>query len=192
MQKPNNYDNTKASGSYTPINEGGHHLVIKKVEESTSSTGKQMLIVLFDTAKNDGQPEFYTTEFRNDIRPEKKWPRGGTQYIVSEDDNGNCTRSFKTFVSCFEHSNNCEAIWGEGFANQFKNKKIGGVFGKVENEYNGKVTMRTELRWFCSDDKVEGANVPEPKYLANHASAPSTPATDENGFITPDDSDLPF
>lgn len=188
MQKPNNYDEVQASGSYTPINEGGHHLVIKKVEETTSKTNKPMLVVYFDTTKKDSQPEFYTNEFKNDIRPEKKWPRGGTQYIVIEDKDGNCSKSFKTFVTCFEHSNNCEAVWGDGFAAQFKNRKIGGIFGKVENEYNGKVSMRTELRWFCSDEKVDGANIPEPKLLGTSATADSSfmdiPDTDE--------SDLPF
>lgn len=189
MQKPNNYDETKASGSYTPINEGGHHLIIKKVEESKSKTGKNMLVIYFDTAKDDSQPEFYTKEFKDDIRPEKKWSRGGTQYIVVEDDNGNCSKSFKTFITCFEHSNNVEATWGDTFVNQFKNKKIGGVFGKVENEYNGKVTMRTELRWFCSDDKVDTANIPAPKYLEKA----STPSSDSQGFIDiSDDEELPF
>ena len=45
MQKPNNYDNTSASGDFTPVTPGGHHLVIKKVEESKTKTGKDMIIV---------------------------------------------------------------------------------------------------------------------------------------------------
>jgi hypothetical protein len=105
------------------------------------------------------------TEFKNDIRPDKKWPHVGTQYILSEDKDGNCSKSFKSFITAFESSNNCSAIWGEKFAAQFKNKKIGGVFGEVENEYNGKTTMRHELRWFCADDKVDGAAIPAAKYL---------------------------
>lgn len=171
MNKPNNYEEVKAGGSYTPISAGGHHLIIKKVEEMKSSTGKEMLKVYLDTAKNDTQPSFFTTEFKNDIRPDKKWPHAGTQYIVVEDNDGKCSKSFKTFMTCFERSNNCEAIWGDTFTDQFKNKKIGGVFGQVENEYNGKVTMRTELRWFCSDDKAEGASVPDPKYLKKNTSS---------------------
>lgn len=166
MNKPNNYDNTQAGG-YTPISLGGHHLIIKKVDETTSSTGKPMLKVYLDTAPNDSEPKFFEEEFRNDIRPDKKWPHAGTQNIVSEDKDGNCTKSFKSFITCFEQSNNCEATWGAGFAEQFKNKRIGGVYGEVQNEYNGKVTMRHELRWFCSDDKVDGASVPAPKYLDN-------------------------
>lgn len=191
MQKPNNYEETQASGSYTPISVGGHHLVIKKVEEMKSSTGKPMLRVYLDTAKNDLQPGFFTAEFKNDIRPDKKWPHAGTQYIVVEDNDGKCSRSFKTFMTCFEHSNNCEAVWGDNFASQFKNKKIGGIFGQVENEYNGKVTMRNELRWFCSDDKVAEAKIPDPKYLEKK----TTSQTTDMGFMEIDEDagdSLPF
>ena len=165
MQKPNNYDSTRVDGDFTPIALGGHHIVIKNVEETTSKAGKAMLKVSFDFAKNDIQPGYMSEEYKNDIRPDKKWPHAGTQYILTEDRDGNCSKSFKSFITAYESSNNCDAIWGEKFAVQFKNKKIGGVFGEVENEYNGKTTMRHELRWFCADDKVDGATVPDPKYL---------------------------
>ena len=165
MQKPKLFDETKTGNDFTPINLGGHHIVIKNVEETTSKAGKAMLKVSFDFAKNDSQPGYMSEEYKNDIRPDKKWPHAGTQYILTEDKDGNCSKSFKSFITAYESSNNCSAIWGEKFAAQFKNKKIGGVFGEVENEYNGKTTMRHELRWFCSDDKVDGATVPDPKYL---------------------------
>jgi hypothetical protein len=197
MKKPAGYDETQVSREFTPVTLGGHHLIIKKVEESQSKQGKPMIIVYFDMAKNDSQADYMANEFRNDIRPDKKWPRTGTQYIVSEDDQGKCSRSFKSFITCFEHSNDCEADWGAKFCSQFKDKKIGGVFGEVENEYNGKVTMRHELRWFCSDDRVEDAAIPAPKYLnGSSASAPApTSDTDPTGFIAvPEgaENDLPF
>ena len=170
MNKPNSYDETKADG-FTPVKTGGHHLIIKQVNETTSKSGKSMIVVLFDMAPNDIQPNYMSEEFKNDIRPEKKWPHSGTQYILSEDENGKCSRSFKKFVTAFEKSNNCSAVWGEKFAAQFKNKKIGGVFGEVENEYNGKTTFRSELRWFCEDADVEKATIPERKYLNNGSSS---------------------
>lgn len=197
MKKPNAFDETKASGEWTPIELGGHHLVIKKVEETKSQSGKDMIVVYFDFGKNDKQPDFMANEFRNDIRPDKKWPRSGTAYIVVEGDDGNCTRNFKTFISSFEHSNNCEANWGDKFTVQFKDKKVGAVFGEVENEYNGKVSMRHELRWFCSDDKVDTAQIPAPKYI--NGNSPTKPAAntsvDDNGFVkVPEgiENDLPF
>ena len=181
MVKPNNYENTKVGGDFTPIIVGGHHMVIKNVEETTSKGGKAMLKVSFDFAKNDSQPEYMMNEFKNDIRPDKKWPHAGTAYILTEDNDGNCSKKFKGFITSFERSNNCEAVWGEKFAAQFKNKKIGGVFGKVENEYNGKVTMRTELRWFCEDGRADSADIPAEKYLNNGGSSSN------NSQMVPDD-----
>lgn len=165
MQMPKNFNETKVGGDFTPIELGGHHIIIKNVEETTSKAGKPMLKVSFDFAKNDRQADYMSNEYKNDIRPDKKWPHAGTQYILCEDKDGNCSRSFKTFIIAWEKSNNCEAVWDERFTAQFKNKKIGGVFGEVENEYNGKISMRHELRWFCADDKAADANIPAPKYL---------------------------
>ena len=181
MNKPASYDTVKVGGDFTPIIVGGHHMVIKNVEETTSKGGKAMLKVSFDFAKNDSQPEYMMNEFKNDIRPDKKWPHVGTAYILTEDNDGNCSKKFKGFITSFERSNNCEAVWGEKFAAQFKNKKIGGVFGKVENEYNGKVTMRTELRWFCEDGRADSADIPAEKYLNNSGSSSN------NSQMVPDD-----
>lgn len=192
MEMPKNYNETKTSGDFTPVEVGGHHLVIKQVSESMSKTNKKMLVVLFDMAKNDKQPEYMSEEFKNDIRPEKKWPHAGTQYILVEDSNGECTKNFKSFMTSFERSNECSAIWGEKFIGQFKNKKIGGVFGMVENEYNGKTTMRSELRWFCDDAKVDTVTAPQPKLLnttSNNTQTASAPAGDPNAFISVEDSD---
>lgn len=189
MQKPNNYNETKVGGEFTPVSLGGHHLIIKKVEETKSKAGKEMLKVYLDMAANDSQPEYFANEFRNDIRPDKKWPRNGTVYILIEDNDGNCSKNFKRFVTSFERSNGIEAIWGDKFTSQFKDKKIGGIFGEVENEYNGKVSMRHELRWFCSDDNVENATVPDPKYLTK-----STTPSDNSFMDIPEGAqeELPF
>lgn len=194
MQKPNNYDKTQVSGDFTPINLGGHHLIIKKVEESKTKTGKDMIVVAFDMAPGDSQPGYFSKAFADDIRPDKKWPRAGRQYIVTEDSSGNCSRSFKTFINCVERSNNGFVTqWGDTFAQQFKGKRIGGVFGEVENEYNGKTTMRHELRWFCDDSKVDSANVPQPKYLPNSNATTSAPA---DNFVniagTIEEEEIPF
>lgn len=188
MEMPKNYAETKVSGDFTPVEVGGHHLVIKQVNESVSKSNKKMLVVLFDMAANDKQANYMSEEFKNDIRPEKKWPHAGTQYILVEDNDGACSKSFKSFMTSFEKSNSCSAIWGDKFIGQFKNKKIGGVFGLVENEYNGKTTMRSELRWFCDDSKVDTVTAPEPKKLNNTpAPAPSQPTTPDGFMPIPDE-----
>ena len=175
MRKPANYDTTKAGGDYTPVTPGGHHLIIKKVEESNTKTGKDMIIVAFDMAAGDSQPNYISKLFADDIRPDKKWPRAGRQYIVVTDSDGNTSRSFKSFITCVEKSNNGFVTrWGDAFAAQFKGKRIGGVFGNVESEYNGERRTRPELRWFCCDLDAPTAKVPADKLMQTPAPVTTT------------------
>lgn len=176
MQKPQGYDEVQVGGDFTPIELGGHHLIIKGVKEQESKSGKQMIVVAFDFAKNDRQPNYFSDLFDKDIRPDKKWPNNGTNYIMAMDyqDSNKTSKSFKSFVTAFERSNNVTAIWGDKFCDQFKGRKIGGVFGVVEEEYNGEIKKRHKLRWFCDDSKVDGASIPEEKLLNNSSSTPSS------------------
>ena len=150
MKKPNNYENTQVQGEFTPVELGGHKLVIKKVEERMSKTNRPMIVVYFDFAPGDKQAGYFEEVFANDIRPEKKWPNQGTNYILTEDNDGNCSRSFKTFLTCVEHSNNgFETQWGDNFGQQFKNKLVGGVFGIQMDFYNGSQIKNafTSVNW---------------------------------------------
>lgn len=167
MNKPAGYDETQVGGDFTPINVGGHHATIVSVKEQKSSTGKNMLVVAIDFAGNDKQPGYFKEQFNNDTRADKKWPYQAVQYIVTEDEANKCSRSFKSFITSYEKSNNCNVNWVEKFCEQFKNKKIGVVYGEVEEEYNGEVKTRRRIRWFCEDDKVETQNVPAIKTLPN-------------------------
>lgn len=159
-----------------------------------------MIVVLFDFAQDDIQPGYFTEQFKNDIRPDKKWPNQATQYILTEDENGDCSRSFKTFITCVEHSNSgFTTQWGDNFEKQFKNKKIGGVFGLQMDYYEGKEREKRVLRWFVSLDKVPDARIPdisETKAFKNHKSGYPEGATSAgDGFMNiPDgiDEELPF
>lgn len=177
MQKPTGYDEVQVGGDFQPIDLGGHHLIIKGVREQETKDGKPMVVVAFDTAKNDKQPGYFADLFEKDIRPDKKWPFNGTQYIMTMDyqDASKVSKSFKGFITSYERSNNCEAVWGEKFCEQFTGKKIGGVFGIVEEEYNGEVKQRHRLRWFCEDGNVDKAKTPEPKLLKKEGAASSVP-----------------
>ena len=203
VSKPTNYDNTPASSGYEPPELGGHKLVIKQVSEKQSKTGKPMIVVLFDFADDDKQPGYFSEQFANDIRPDKKWPNQATQYILTEDADGKCTRNFKTFTTCVEHSNvGFQVQWGDKFCQCFKGKKIGGVFGEQMDYYNGEEKKKHVLRWFISLDKVADAAVPnmsETKAYKEYKqgggmSNYGTPVDD--GFMNIpdniDDSELPF
>lgn len=200
MQKPRNYEETQAQGEFTPVELGGHQMVIKQVTETKSKTGKDMIVVLFDFDQSDKQPEYFMKQFRDDIRPEKKWPNQATQYILVYDEDGKCSRSFKTFTTCVKHSNpGFEESWGDNWGAQFKNKKIGGVFGLQMDYYNGREMEKRVLRWFVSYDKAADAQIPnlsETQAYKNRVSGypqGSVPAGD--GFMNiPDgvDEELPF
>lgn len=195
MNKPNNYEATQVGSDFTPVELGGHKAIIKKVEETTSSTGKPMLKIAIDFDTTDKQPNYFMESFKNDIRPDKKWPANGVIYVLSEDANGNCSKNFKSFINAFEKSNGCTAIWGAKFANQFTNKKIGTIFGLVEEEYNGEVKKRHKHRWFCEYDKAESASIPEAKLLATTSEPLPASTNPADGFVNvPDgvDADVPF
>lgn len=205
MLKPQNYDNAPVQGEMERPEVGGHHMIIKQVVESQTKTGKDMLVVYFDFAQNDRQPDLFTKNYKSDIRPDKKWPRRGTQYITVLDNEGNTSRSYKTFCSCFEKSNGVEINWTNDSAKwcgQFKNKKIGGAFGIVHSVYNGKDIAPIELRWFVTDSNVDPENVPKEKELSEEDKKklgtsgqfePAVSATEDFMKIAESDQDaLPF
>lgn len=198
MLKPNGYDEAKAGGDFTPVELGGHYLIIKQVSERLNKNNQPMIVVLFDFAANDKQPGYFMEQFKNDIRPDKKWSNQATQYINVYDSDGKTSRAFKTFTTCVEHSNTgFETQWGDNFCNQFKEKKIGGVFGEQMDFYNGEEKKKRVLRWFVSFDKVADAQIPDitetnayKQYKQNGAITSS-----DGGFMNiPDgiDEELPF
>ena len=196
MNKPNGYEETQAQGSFIPVDLGGHFLVIKNVEEKKSSTGRDMIVVHFDFAQEDKQSGYFAESFRNDIRPDKKWSNQATKYILVDDGEGNCSKDFKTFCTCVEHSNNgFKTQWGENFCAQFKNKKIGGVFGEQMDYYNGEEKKKRVLRWFVSTDKVNDAEVPAISMTLAYKNRPAAAMVGADGFMNiPDgiEEDLPF
>lgn len=198
MQKPNGYDEVQASGEYTPVDLGGHYCVIKQVTETKTKTGKDMIVVVLDFCKPDKQEGYFSKKYANDTRTkeEKKWPHQGTAYITVMDnsDSNKTNRSFKTFCTAVQNSNNFEIQWGgSDWAKQFKGKYIGAVYGEEENEYDGKITMRRVLRWFCSWDSVETASIPQAKLLPQKTNV--SPQAVADGFMAipeGDEEEIPF
>lgn len=202
MRRPNNYDEAKVQGEYIPVELGGHKMVIKGVEEKVSKTNKPMLKVEFDFAPGDKQAGYFTEAFRDDIRPDKKWPNQGTAYVIAIDAEGNCTSQLKTLCTCLEHSNAGFECWKPDETLDIagmQNKQIGGVFGPQKDYYNGRVSDKRVLRRFVSVDKVAEAQIPRESetkayrdYQEGHAQMPSP---DADGFMNiPDgiDEELPF
>ena len=199
MNKPAGYEEAQVLGEFTPIQLGGHKLVIMQVEEATACNGNQYLKISFDTAKDDVQPGYYSNAYKNDDRSNKKW--SGVTTVFPTDKDGKTSRKFKTFCTAVEMSNaGFKMVWGDQFCNALKGKKIGGVFGEEEylNAMNERKTAN-KLFWFRSIDKVMDAEIPAKRELSDDdvdrvGTAPYHP-TGSDGFMNiPDniDEELPF
>lgn len=163
MIKPNGFEETREFGEYTPLELGGHKLVIMKVEECETSNGNQYIKVSFDTAKDDIQPNYYNNQYKQDTRDNKKW--SGVTTVFPTDNEGKTSRAFKTFCTSVEKSNaGFKMVWGEQFCNALKGKAVGGVFGEEEYvDSNGEIKTARKLRWFRSIEGVMDADVPAKK-----------------------------
>lgn len=171
MKRPNGYDDAKVQGEFTPVELGGHKMIVKQVSEKQNKNGGDMIVVLFDFAQDDAQAGYFMKQFQDDIRPEKKWPNQATKYINVYDGEGKCSSAFKTFCTCVEHSNAGFASFDkDGNFNiaGFENKKVGGVFGEEIDYYNGKETTKRVLRWFVNMDKVADAQIPNQSETKAH------------------------
>ena len=193
FNKPQGYDEVQAAGEFTPIQLGGHKLVIKKLEECKASNGNSYLKVTFDTAPDDKQPNYYAEQYKNDTRETKKW--GGVATLFPTDQHGKTSKTFKTFCTSIERSNNSKIQWGAGFEASIVGKVIGGVFGEEEYEnHMGEVKTARKLFWWCSVEGADGARVPAKRAL-EQGTGNSGYTVDNNGFMNiPDgiDEDLPF
>lgn len=191
MKRPNDWENTQAYGDFEPLELGGHICKIMKVEETQSRNGKDMIMIFLDIAEGE-QKGYYAEQYRNDNRPNKKW--GCIVYQLLEDNNGNTNRGFKTFVSAVEKSNSGfdqNAIWDEHFCDYFKNKLIGGVFGREQYENSkGDFKWSTKCVQFRDVETIrKGVPIPADKYL----DTPNSQAPSKNEFADmPLDDDLPF
>ena len=174
MLKPVDFDRTTAYGEFTPLELGGHLCIIMSVEETTSSTGKDMLVNSLDTAPQDKQPGYYMEQWNSDTRPEKKWGCRVFQLVLDKDSNTNS--GFKTFNTAVEKANpGFQVQWGDGFEACFKNRLVGGVFGReqYENAY-GDLKWSTKCVQFRSVEAIQkGVDVPEDKYLPGNKPAAS-------------------
>lgn len=166
MNKPEGFDNINVGAGIAP---GGHKCIIKKVEETKSSTGKDMIIVYFDTHKDDIQPNFYSEKYFADQKAGKDPVWKGRSWIVTEGDYG--PANLKRFTTAVEDSNpGFEVQWGNKFASCFTDKLVGVVFRMEEFLLDdGQIAASAKPFRFCAFDKAleqkipDRKNLPEPK-----------------------------
>lgn len=166
LKKPENYDNVEVNLEFTPITLGGHKGIIMGVEEYTSPiSGNTSLKVSVDTAKDDTQPEYFTEQYRNDTRTDKKWSNQAIKYVSLKEDE-NCIKMLKAFLTSVENSNNGFTYDWNKEVDQLKGKKVGLVFGLEEYEkQDGTIGTATKLVQFRSLDKLNEIKIPKVKLL---------------------------
>lgn len=200
MQKPQGYDEVTPGGEFESATVGGHYAEIKQVSETITKTNKEMIVVVFDLINPDKQAGIFGRQFQNDDRFDRKWPYSGTMRVLVQDysDPSKVSKSFKSFCTCTEKSNPGFTVgWGNNWGDQFRGKKIGVVYGEVEDDYNGESRMYVNPRWFCDWDKVADAAVPKPKYKNAGSAATSAPTSAGAGSGAGttsgiNDEDIPF
>lgn len=190
MKKPNGYDECNISNNNTKPTAGGHKAIILNLEECESKNGKPMVKVCFDFDKDDEQAGLFKEKYKASDKPDKKWPFDGTKWILTEDNEGNTNKQFKRFITAVEQSNNMTVNWeAKDFAAQFKNKKVGIVFGDEEREYQGKIYTDAKPQFWCEYKEAEKAKVPSVKELVKKDEPTDTPP---EGFDVITEEDMPF
>lgn len=193
MNKPNDFDQVQAAGSYEKLKIGGHILVIKKVEEGKTYAGKDKVTVYFDTDKSDVQPNFFTNAFKNDTRQGKKWPWNGHKDELVYTADGDTSGFFKAFIEAVEKSNNGFKVqWGDNFEKCFAGKLIGATFRNEEYDDNGVSKMAVKfMNWNTVEQVKQGIEPPKDKLL-NTGSSNNNSFSDNGDIVPVDDGDMPF
>ena len=203
IKKPSNYDNVEVMEfDFTPIELGAHKGIIMKAEEYTSpQSGKTSLRVSVDTAKDDKQPEYFTEQYKNDTRIDRKWSNSAIKYVpLGEEENQ--VKILKAFITAYENSNNCQFDWNKNWE-QLTGKKIGLIFGAEEYENQaGELKTVNKLREFRSIDKIDNIKIPKVKKLdgtyvdyeeyINSKNSSNEPFSDFGNIVEISSDSLPF
>jgi hypothetical protein len=132
MFKPKGYDSTREYGDFESLPTGNYICTVKKVEEGISKAGREKLMIYLDIAEGE-YAGFFGEQYNRDTREDKKWPC--VVHQLSTDEEGNCSRGLKTFITCVAHSNpgfDPERIWGPNFCTFFRGKEVGAQFRQEE------------------------------------------------------------
>ena len=166
---PNNWNEIEAkeTGEFKNLTLGGHICEILDLREYTSElTGNTSLKVSIDIKENSEFDNYFKKQFDNNTLKDKKWPSSATKYLSLKEEQ---TAYLKGFITAVEKSNNCKIkteIGKELDYEQFKNKKIVGVFGWEEYMNNKKEKkVATKLLHFRSLDKLSEIEIPDVKLL---------------------------
>ncbi|WP_252233746.1 hypothetical protein [Clostridium sp. ZS1] len=168
MIKPQDFEQVQGFTGFEPLQTGGHICKIMKVEETKSKAGRDMVVIYLDTDRIDKQPSYFSEAYKNDKREPKKWNNNAIVRQLVLDAEGATNRGFKTFIDMVEKSNDgFKVVWGEHFANCFKGKLVGALFGREEYLDNAGISkFATKFQVFRTVEEIKkGVDVPKDKLL---------------------------
>ena len=121
-----------------------------------------MIVVAFDFAKNDSQPGYFSDLFEKDIRPEKKWPNAGTQYVLTMDakDDKKDEQGIQELYNRIRDLTDARLYGAINSAISLRTRRSAEYSASLRKNITEKLKKRHKLRWFCDDDKADGASVP--------------------------------
>lgn len=195
MNKPNNWDNVKASVERVPLPVGAYVCKVigaKVVDYADKDSGKllfQRLEMAFDISEGEFKG-YYQDDFNAQQGEDKKWKGVLRQYLPKEDGNDKdewTKSSLKAMTDAFEESNaGFHFDWDE---TKFKGKVIGVLFRNEQWVWDGKDGWKAQpFKALSVKDVLEGKfKIPKDK---PHKDAVSGGAfTDISGIS---DDDIPF
>lgn len=197
MEMPKKYDETVGiTGEYESLEPGGYICRIKNVKEEESKNKNRMLVVAFDIEEGEHKG-FYQRRYNdlvqqnNDPNNVIKWPNNGIHRIMIEDNNGDCNKFFKGFITSVENSNEGYNFKENKFDEKtLKDKLFGGIFGEEEYEkMDGSIGTSTKLKYVRTVQAIRDGKykIPDIKKLPQKGEAFEDFLNNTN-----QDDDLPF
>ena len=193
IQKPPGYDEAeiRIGGEFEQLPPGAYKCVIKRAEEVTSKTGKQMLVLELDIA--EGEYEGYFERTYNDRN--KQFGTATWQGIYRQLTEGTSLPYFKGMINEIEQSNKPYKFdWDE---KSLTGKRIGGVFRREQfMGQDGTPKFAIRCQFLCDISRVSEKARPADKLLDN--SVPPAPTYSTSYESAPkfeeigNDDDLPF
>lgn len=188
INKPQDFDTAQAFDGTNTLPADGYVCIIKKVKETVSKKGNEMIEVALDILEG-GYKDFYMKKFK--AGNNQKWPNAAIMRVITTNQDGTTNGNFKHFVNCAEESNNFTVSWGEKFCECLKGKAIGCLFGREEFEAsNGDYMWATKAKTFKRVNEIRNGEfeIPKDKPLKLSDRASESPVT---GFRAVDE-DIPF
>lgn len=191
INKPHDYDEAKAWGDSQALEPGGYICKIVNARETTSKAGNQMVEMLIDIDEGPEAGRFM--KMYNNSDP-KKWSNSAVVRQLTLNTADKTTHGgFKNMIQAVEESNNTQVVWGDGFVDWIKNKRIGLLFYREQFKANdGELKWSTKVdnnRYKTVEQIVSGDyRQPEDKPYIENGVAGGAP----NGFQAVSDDDIPF